>query len=211
MGDIVLSREELEKEEKNASVEEVVKQRGGPVPGKESKEDKTAQQKQQQSGDGLDAQADTATTTATTTIPAPRGFDRLLNAGFTPSEISAMRSQFLAMQSLSRTPDTMPSGDELRELEDRWIDEGISDAAGSAAAVGGGTGNGGGQGLSTADENYSGSLDDMMMGVTMGFFWPVGCGVWLLREEGVWSWRKGLAVAIGMIMNLSFGWIRFFG
>ncbi|KAI5296515.1 hypothetical protein KEM52_000923, partial [Ascosphaera acerosa] len=52
---------------------------------------------------------------------APRGFDRLLAAGLTPPEVSALRSQFLALIAFGRTPDTMPTGAELREMEDRWI------------------------------------------------------------------------------------------
>ncbi|KAJ5605660.1 hypothetical protein N7510_008441 [Penicillium lagena] len=79
----------------------------------------------------------TATAAATTTTtPAPRGFDRLLAAGFTPAEVTALRSQFLAVQSVSRTPDTMPSGEELRDLEDRWMDEGSTAAQAQAGVVG---------------------------------------------------------------------------
>ncbi|KAJ5720757.1 uncharacterized protein N7483_008691 [Penicillium malachiteum] len=142
------------------------------------------------------------TSTSTTTTPAPRGFDRLLSAGFTPAEVTALRSQFLAVQSVSRTPDTMPSGEELRDLEDRWMDEG-STAAGIVGA-GDGAGieeDGLGSGTRTA-------MDDMLWGAVMGFFWPVGCAMWLRREEGFWSWRKGLAVIVGVIVNVAFGAMR---
>ncbi|KAJ5949247.1 hypothetical protein N7454_000831 [Penicillium verhagenii] len=141
---------------------------------------------------------------ATTTTPAPRGFDRLLTAGFTAAEVTALRSQFLAVQSVSRTPDTMPSGEELRDLEDRWMDEG-STAAGMAGA-------GEGAGVGDDDEGLgSGSrsaMDDMLWGTVMGFFWPVGCAMWLRREEGVWSWRKGVAVFVGVLVNAAFGAMR---
>ncbi|KAE8392059.1 DUF2407 ubiquitin-like domain-containing protein [Aspergillus alliaceus] len=73
---------------------------------------------------------------ASSTTPAPRGFDRLLAAGFTAAEVTALRSQFLAIQSVSRTPDTMPSGAEMRELEDRWMDEGSSAMAAGVGGVG---------------------------------------------------------------------------
>ncbi|OJD14502.1 hypothetical protein AJ78_05152 [Emergomyces pasteurianus Ep9510] len=141
----------------------------------------------------------------------PRGFDRLLDAGFTPTEVSALRSQFLALQSLSHTPDTMPSGAELRRLEDIWMDEGGS--AGSMDGGGGGTSVAGGgpgitnDGVGTAS-GAAGALDDMLWGSVMGFFWPVGCGLWLLREQGVWSWRKGLAVFVGIVVNFGFGVVR---
>lgn len=140
------------------------------------------------------------------TTSAPRGFDRLLSAGFTPSEVSALRSQFMAIQSVSRTPDTMPTGAELRELEDRWMDEGSS---AMAAGMGGG-----GEGVSFADDDGGfgagsrGAMDDMLWGAVMGFFWPVGCAMWLRREEGVWSWRKGLAVFVGVVINVAFGAMR---
>ncbi|PLB54992.1 hypothetical protein P170DRAFT_432515 [Aspergillus steynii IBT 23096] len=141
-----------------------------------------------------------------TTTPAPRGFDRLLSAGFTAAEVSALRSQFMAIQSVSRTPDTMPSGAELRELEDRWMDEGSSSMAAGA---------GGGAGASLTDDDDGGfgagsrgAMDDMLWGAVMGFFWPVGCAMWLRREEGVWSWRKGLAVFVGVVVNVAFGAMR---
>ncbi|PGH36843.1 hypothetical protein GX50_00300 [[Emmonsia] crescens] len=142
---------------------------------------------------------------------SPRGFDRLLEAGLTPTEVSALRSQFLALLSLSHTPDTMPSGTELRRLEDTWMDEG-----GSAGSVEGGAGGGGGAGAAGAGAGTtndgtgtaSGALDDMLWGSVMGFFWPVGCGLWLLREQGVWSWRKGLAVFVGIVLNFGFGVVR---
>ncbi|KAE8374755.1 DUF2407 C-terminal domain-containing protein [Aspergillus bertholletiae] len=143
---------------------------------------------------------------SSTTTPAPRGFDRLLSAGFTAAEVSALRSQFMAIQSVSRTPDTMPSGAELRELEDRWMDEG------SSAMVAGVGGAGEGAGFTDDDGGFGagsrGAMDDMLWGAVMGFFWPVGCAMWLRREEGVWSWRKGLAVFVGVVVNLAFGAMR---
>ncbi|KAJ5884480.1 hypothetical protein N7504_012052 [Penicillium tannophilum] len=129
----------------------------------------------------------------TTTTPAPRGFDRLLAAGFTAAEVTALRSQFLAVH-----------GEELRDLEDRWMDEG-STAAGMM---------GGGEGAGTGDDDGglgSGSrsaMDDMLWGAVMGFFWPIGCAMWLRREEGVWSWRKGVAVFVGVLVNAAFGAMR---
>lgn len=141
------------------------------------------------------------------TTPAPRGFDRLLSAGFTPAEVTALRSQFLAVQSVSRTRDTMPTGEELRELEDRWMDEGST----AAQAQGGGEG-----GAMADDDGGIGSgsrsgMDDMLWGTVMGFFWPIGCAMWLRREEGVWSWRKGVAVFVGVLVNAAVGGVRIVG
>lgn len=142
---------------------------------------------------------------APSTTPAPQGFDRLLATGFTVGEVSALRSQFLALQSLTYTPDTMPSGSELRRLEDRWLDEdstGGNAGAGSAAP---------GAGAGSTDDGVSAGLDDMLWGSVMGFFWPLGCAMWLLKEEGVWSWRKGLAVFVGLAVNFGFGIINLLG
>ncbi|KAL4887065.1 DUF2407 C-terminal domain-containing protein [Aspergillus karnatakaensis] len=140
------------------------------------------------------------------TLPAPRGFDRLLGAGFTAAEVTALRSQFMAILSVSRTPDMMPTGAELRELEDRWMDEG------SSAMTAGGVAGGDGVTFTDDDGGFGsgsrGAVDDMLWGAVMGFFWPVGCAMWLRREEGVWSWRKGLAVFVGVVVNLAFGAMR---
>ncbi|KAJ5637700.1 hypothetical protein N7490_007579 [Penicillium lividum] len=140
----------------------------------------------------------------TTTTPAPRGFDRLLTAGFTAAEVTALRSQFLAVQSVSRTPDTMPSGEELRDLEDRWMDEGST----AAGMTGGGEGAGIGDDDGGLGSGSRSAMDDMLWGAVMGFFWPIGCAMWLRREDGVWSWRKGVAVFVGVLVNAAFGAMR---
>ncbi|KAJ5179791.1 hypothetical protein N7492_003001 [Penicillium capsulatum] len=142
-----------------------------------------------------------------TTTPAPRGFDRLLSAGFTAAEVTALRSQFLAMQSVSRTRDTMPMGEELRELEDRWMDEGLT----AAQAQGGGEAGAMGDDDGGIGSSSRTAMDDMLWGSVMGFFWPIGCAMWLRREEGVWSWRKGVAVFVGVMVNATFGAIRILG
>ncbi|KAJ9295679.1 hypothetical protein DTO271G3_5702 [Paecilomyces variotii] len=202
VGDIVLSKTELDKEAKLASTisqRQESQRRDGPewndIPLSAAQEEEEGEGQEQRERD------EEATTT-----PAPRGFDRLLLAGFTPAEVSALRSQFLALQSVSHTPDTMPSGSELRELEDRWMDEGTGAVP---AGVTGGIGGGGGGAFGDDDGGFGtgsrGALDDMLWGAVMGFFWPVGCAMWLRREEGVWSWRKGLAVFVGVVINGAFG------
>ncbi len=138
---------------------------------------------------------------SSTTTPAPRGFDRLLTAGFTPTEIAALRSQFLDLQSHTHTPDTMPSAAELHTLEDRWIDDSTSP-----------NGTGGGDGIDMNDgfggDGEGGGLEDLLWGNVIGFFWPLGAVVWLLREEGVWSKRRQIAVFTGMMVNVAFSVLR---
>lgn len=199
IGDIALSETDLAAEASMAST--ILLQR--------QKEDEKAFPRRssslfQSTRDRSQAHAQPRPAQSTTTTPAPRGFDRLLSAGFTPAEVTALRSQFLAVQSVSRTPDTMPTGEELRDLEDRWMDEGSTAAAAQDGGEGGGFGDddgGFGSGSRTA-------MDDMLWGAVMGFFWPIGCAMWLRREEGVWSWRKGVAVFVGVVVNAAFGAMR---
>jgi hypothetical protein len=143
---------------------------------------------------------------ATTTTPAPRGFDRLLHSGFTAAEVQSLRLQFLAIQAHTHTPDTMPSPATLRDLEDRWLDDSTTD--GVADTMGGGV-----DGAVTASggDDQTGALDDMVLGTAMGFFWPVGCLMWGVREEGIWSQRRKMAVVVGFLLNVGLGLIRYTG
>jgi len=137
----------------------------------------------------------------TTTLPAPRGFDRLLATGFTPAEVSNLRTQFLAIQSHTHTPDNLPQGPELLALEERWLDSSAqgNPSTSEADAAGGG--------LGFAAED-SGALEDMLWGNLMGFFWPLGAAAWLMREEGVWTRRRQVAVVSGVLVNFCFGVLR---
>ncbi|QIW97271.1 hypothetical protein AMS68_002789 [Peltaster fructicola] len=128
-----------------------------------------------------------------TTTPAPQGFDRLLSAGFTQAEVATLRSQFLAIQSHTHTPDTMPTGPALLALEERWLEQPNANTA-----------NGNGMAEIDGDDG----LDDMLWGSLVGFFWPIGVMCWLIREEGVWSRRRQLMVLLGVFINLMFGFLR---
>ena len=136
---------------------------------------------------------------AHSTAPAPRGFDRLLSGGFTPAEVNQLRLQFLSIQSNIHTPDTMPSPETLRRMEDAWID----DNAGNAGA---GAGEGG---FDFGDDGLGGgALDDLLWGNIMGFLWPLGCIGWIIREGGVWSRRRQIAVFTGFVLSITFGMLR---
>ena len=174
IGDI-LTEEELE-DEKNIAI--------------------TATAKNSKAGknDGQDA-------TQTTTMPALRGFDRLLSGGFTQAEVNQLRLQFLSIQSNIHTPDTMPSQETLRQMEDAWIDDNA-----------GGSGRSGGSGFDFGDDGMGGgALDDLFWGNIMGFLWPLGCVVWAVREEGIWSKRRKVAVFTGFLLSLTFGGLRVMG
>jgi hypothetical protein len=128
----------------------------------------------------------------TSSTPAPRGFDRLLTAGFSPSDVANLRAQFMAIQAHTHTPDTMPTGDELRSLEERWLENDPTNTANGGAAG--------------SDEE--GGLEDMLWGNLMGFFWPIAAACWLMREEGIWTRRMQISVLSGLLVNLTFGFLR---
>lgn len=136
---------------------------------------------------------------AATTTPAPRGFDRLLSGGFSPAEVNQLRLQFLSIQANIHTPDTMPSPDTLRRMEDAWIDD-------NAGNAGPGMGN---AGFDFGDDGLGGgALDDLLWGNVMGFLWPLGCVGWLMREGEIWSGRRKIAVFTGFMLSLIFGMLR---
>ncbi|ETN37773.1 uncharacterized protein HMPREF1541_07396 [Cyphellophora europaea CBS 101466] len=147
--------------------------------------------------------------TEAATGPPQRGFDRLLSTGFTATEVSSLRMQFLAIHARTHIPDEMPSPTTLRNMEDQWLDN-------SGGGVGpmdsqGGEGGAGGGGLPMSEESEAGAIDDMIYGAAMGFFWPIGCLMWAWREEGVWSERRKMAVGVGVVLNVALGLVRYTG
>lgn len=146
---------------------------------------------------------------------AAQGFDRLLaTAGFSAEDVGNLRSQFRSVVSSRHTPDTMPSPRTLLRMEENWLDgdagrsgRGRDDAGGSA---GGGEVIGADGGLEDEDTPRV-QMYDTLYGVCMGFFWPLGALAWGLREEGVWSRRRGLAVLAGVGVNIGFGLVKVLG
>jgi hypothetical protein len=136
----------------------------------------------------------TSSTPISTTTPRPLGFDRLLSTGFTPQDIATLRASFLTTLSHTHTPDTLPHGDALRLLEDRWLDSSANDTQTADGTA--------------LDDDEASALDDMFWGNVFGFFWPIGALVWGFREEGVWTRRRQIAVFTGLAVNLVFGFAR---
>ncbi|KAL2046802.1 hypothetical protein N7G274_000820 [Stereocaulon virgatum] len=162
----------------------------------EAKDATSLQTEAQEQEDGQSSGARTSLSAYTTTQSAPQGFDRLLSAGLSAAEVASLRSQFLAVQAHTHTPDTMPSPSEMRLLEERWLDAGTPLNTTGAAAAGG------------ADDEVGGGLEDMLWGNVMGFFWAVGAIVWLVREEGVWSKRRQIGIVTGVLVNIAFCSLR---
>ena len=94
----------------------------------------------------------------------------------------------------------MPSAAQLRLLEERWLDSGIGSPDNTTLGAGG---------QELVEEDGEGSaLEDMLWGNMIGFFWAIGAVVWLLREEGVWSRRRQIAVITGMMVNFAFCMVK---
>lgn len=127
------------------------------------------------------------------TRPRPRGFDRLLQAGFTSSEISTLRTQFASIHTERFAPDAPPSPDTLRGLEDDWIDSNAGELPSSAASP-----------LEDDLGNMSTVLDILIRGMMIGFFFPLGSLTWLLRQ-GVWSEKWQIFVGSGVVLSLTVG------
>lgn len=139
----------------------------------------------------------------------PRGFDRLLAAGFSTAEVNQLRLQFRSIHASRYTPDTMPSPDTMRGMEDAWIDNNDAGTGrgGGGSGAGGGTGD---DGAADADEGFGlvGLVDVLVKGMVVGFLFPLGSVGWLIREEGLWSSRWQVFVSFGFILSLTIGLIR---
>lgn len=161
----------------------------------------------QQDGSTAAASASERRSTSATTRPTPRGFDRLLAAGFTQAEVSQLRLQFRDIQAQRHTLDTMPSPDTLQSMEDSWMDANAGDAV-----PGGGTGAVGPAGeAGPADDAFGAmhnQLDGLVKGMVMGFFWPLGGLSWLTREEGIVSPRWRVWIGFGVSFSIFIGIIR---
>lgn len=151
--------------------------------------------------------------TTSGTAHRQRGFDRLLMTGFTPAEVNQLRLQFRSIQAARHTPDTMPSPDSLRSMEDAWIDS--NGAAGAGAPSGMGTSGEDGDTTGTgAGEDAIGlnaMVDAMVKGMFIGFVFPLGSIGWLLREEGIWPKRVQVFVSLGFLVSLLVGLILALG
>lgn len=143
---------------------------------------------------------------------APRGFDRLLSAGFTAAEVNQLRLQFRSIQDARHTADTLPSPDTLRGMEDAWIDNN-NDAAPTAAMPAGGDEAEAVAAAAAGGEEFgvAGVLDILLKGMFIGFIWPLGAIGWLVRDEEKIPKRMRVFVYFGFVLSLLIGTIRAIG
>lgn len=143
----------------------------------------------------------------------PRGFERLLAAGFTTAEVNQLRLQFRSIQEARHTADTLPSPDTLRSMEDAWMDNnnaGVSAVAGGTSTEEGAALDGAAGGL--GDEfGLAGVLDLLLKGMFIGFVWPLGAIGWLVRDEEKIPKRMRVFVYFGFVLSLLIGTIRVIG
>ncbi|KAK0388199.1 hypothetical protein NLU13_4444 [Sarocladium strictum] len=131
----------------------------------------------------------------TSTRPRPRGFDRLLQSGFTASEIATLRTQFASIHNERFAPDSLPSPDTMRGLEDAWIDNNAGDGPNAAAA----------RAFEDEGSSMATVLDVLIRGMMIGFFFPLGSMTWLLRQDGIWSEKWQIFVGSGVVLSLTVG------
>lgn len=132
---------------------------------------------------------------ASSTRPRPRGFDRLLQSGFTSSEVATLRTQFTSIHTARYTPDALPSPDTLRNMEDAWID---NNADGIPS---------GSNPLEDENAGMASVLDTLFKAMMVGFFFPLGSLTWLMRQEGIWNQRWQIFVGFGAVFSLCVGFI----
>ncbi|PSR70853.1 hypothetical protein PHLCEN_2v13294 [Hermanssonia centrifuga] len=141
-----------------------------------------------------------------------RGFDRLAAAGFTEQDIANIRSQFHAHSSGDYLDQEFTNEEDFdehaRALEEQWIDS--MDSAGSAAL----------------SQNSSRSSNTFVMGVLMGFFFPLVPFFFFSESKPAVFWEDGsehdaaikspfsrkvqLGIVVGTSLNLLFGWWTWF-
>jgi hypothetical protein len=143
----------------------------------------------------------------------PLGFDRLLQAGLSPPEISVLRAQFRRIHTARYTPEDMPSPDTLRRMEDAWLDSNSNTSTYPTTTTTTGTTAedwAGGEDPVTTEDVYglSAVAGPLIRGMLMGFVFPLGVIAWAGKEEGLWSRRMQVFVVFGVLLSVSVGVVR---
>ncbi|KAK4461802.1 DSC E3 ubiquitin ligase complex subunit 3 [Cladorrhinum samala] len=138
----------------------------------------------------------------------PRGFDRLA-PGMSREEITQLRLTFRNYHASRYTPDNMPSPDRMLDLEDAWLDNDSSSAGPFPGAAAAAANSPSPDNLEDAEaEGWAGNVDNLVLGMSIGFVFPLAAFAWLLREKGLWSRRMQVFVTLGALLSVSVGLVR---
>lgn len=123
-----------------------------------------------------------------TTLPELRGFDRLRASGFSDDDITQLRQQFSSIHGYGTATDS-GNREELAQLEEQWIDTGVTDQADGTAALLGG--------------DYLDDLIGILIGMFLGVF-----ALFFMKESSLFSKRQQKALVAGVAVNFSFALLR---
>ncbi|KAJ3102289.1 hypothetical protein HDU97_000646 [Phlyctochytrium planicorne] len=115
--------------------------------------------------------------------PEPsRGFDRLLEIGFSVEEVDNLRTQFHNI----RGTNTHMDFESVRNAEEEWIDNSA---------------------IRNREPESEGSMVDVVIGVMAGFFLGVLVLFWI-KEQGFFTRRQQMGIIAGLFLNISYGILR---
>lgn len=123
------------------------------------------------------------------TAPQPVGFDRLLSQGFSQLDILDLRRQFQSIYGSSNLPT-----EDLRNLEERWIDSTVNNEIDEFQNIGTGAGQ---------DTNF-----ELLIGIIIGSLLGLLLLFLLNLEYLQLSKRSKMAIIAGVIVNFSFAVVR---
>ncbi|SCU95706.1 LAME_0F13102g1_1 [Lachancea meyersii CBS 8951] len=136
--------------------------------------------------DSLDEAQPIAEGTTTQAI----GFDRLRSVGFSDEEIELLRQRFQStygdLENLTQTADGVQ---DIRQLEEQWMETGANDDTSQMGAVG--------------IANYKHNTD-LLIGLVVGFVLGVASFL-LMTQEGLFNKRQRMAIVGGLMINVCFG------
>lgn len=145
-------------------------------------------------------------------LPTRNGFDRLLDIGFSTSDVSVIREQFHAIRGSGQT-----QGQDAMIAEENWMDSRAHNP--SSASLNDSDSNnesGSDDSESQADTGnlgldpeaaISGGQYHMLMGVLVGFFFNV-LALFCFLEPNLFSRKAQLGIATGFLVNIIWGTVR---
>jgi hypothetical protein len=86
-------------------------------------------------------------------------------------------------------------------MEDAWLESNATPGGGQTVVAGEVEEMGDEQGM-------AGLLDTLVKAMCVGFMFPLGSVMWLIREEGMWSRRWQVFASFGFLLSFAIGLIR---